>query len=364
MKKSNKFFLLLLVLTSYILTGWAQQLRITGKIGGYTDANVTLISIMGDTIASIPAQKGNFVLSAPIQAGLYNLEIGPYKETMFLNPVSISLTGYIDRENASDCDVMLSNMEDNKVLKNISLALEKDVEHYLAGSKNAVKNLPEADQPDATIDYLMGKYDYKALRAIEYSKTISNPAVAAALLLGETNLDYENLKAAYNALSLEGKQTQCGKFLKNLVDSTERSAIGAMAPDFSVVDKNGKTLKLSSLKGKPVVVDFWASWCGPCRKEMAYLKKINKLFDGRVQFLSVSLDDNRDKWLQASEEEQIPWLSYWDEAGFNKSRPRYLYSFNAIPFILVIDRNGRIVAKNKMRIELLKILHNITRTKK
>jgi len=120
------------------------------------------------------------------------------------------------------------------------------------------------------------------------------------------------------------------------------------APDFTLTDTSGNTVSLSSFKGKYVLVDFWASWCGPCRRENPNVVKVfNKFRDKNFTILSISLDrpDAKDKWLDAIHKDGLTWthvsdLKYWDNEVAKQ------YGIRAIPQNLLIDPQGKIIAKN------------------
>lgn len=161
---------------------------------------------------------------------------------------------------------------------------------------------------------------------------------------------YEEGGELYDLLSDENKNSYFGQQLKRNVDALAVSALGVACPDFQVKDEEGKTVSLNSLKGDILILDFWASWCGPCRQEMKNLREQYAEFKDRgVQIMSISLDDSIDKWKQACEEEQIPWISTHDENGWKNSEIRKLFGIQAIPFIVLLDEDGNIVAKNIRR---------------
>ena len=125
----------------------------------------------------------------------------------------------------------------------------------------------------------------------------------------------------------------------------ERMKEGNPAPEFTFQNEKGKTVNIKKLKGKVIVLDFWASWCGPCRKEIPNVKKYYAEYkDKGVQFLSVSIDAKKDAWTKALKEEQMPWMQGWTpDAG---RAVMNTYQFGGIPFIILIDKDGNIYRKN------------------
>ncbi|MCB0505601.1 MAG: AhpC/TSA family protein [Cyclobacteriaceae bacterium] len=138
-------------------------------------------------------------------------------------------------------------------------------------------------------------------------------------------------------------------FIQDLVKQMEiagRTAVGKVAPEIALPTPDGEILKLSSLRGQVVLVDFWAQWCKPCRKENPnVVAAYNKYHDKGFTVYGVSLDRTKDKWVQAIEEDGLTWNHVSDLNYFNSEAAK-AYGIDAIPFSILLDRNGVVVAKN------------------
>lgn len=151
------------------------------------------------------------------------------------------------------------------------------------------------------------------------------------------------IDSLYNTLGDNVKQSQLGRNLADKIARLKAVNIGAQAPDFTLPTVDGGEFRLSDLRGKIVLLDFWASWCGPCRGELPNVKKIyEKHHADGLEVVGISLDKDRDKWLKAIEEEELPWIQVSSLQAFDCAVAKQ-YSIQAIPRLFIIDREGKII---------------------
>ena len=142
--------------------------------------------------------------------------------------------------------------------------------------------------------------------------------------------------------------------------SSIKTAIGSQAPEIALNNPDDKPLALSSMKGKVVLIDFWASWCGPCRAENPnVVKAYNKYKAKGFDIFSVSLDKDVNKWKQAIQADHLTWPNHVSDLKAWSSSVVQLYSFNSIPTNVLIDKNGIIIAKNLRGEDLEKKLSEV-----
>ncbi|HEU4551379.1 MAG TPA: TlpA disulfide reductase family protein [Chitinophaga sp.] len=160
--------------------------------------------------------------------------------------------------------------------------------------------------------------------------------------------DVDVVQPLFEALSAQVRQTAPGRRYGAYLARLARTAIGKTAPEIALPDTAGKVIKLSSFRGKYVLIDFWASWCGPCRAENPVVVKAYEKYKSKgFEILGVSLDKETSKaaWIKAIRDDQLTWpqvsdLKYWNSAVADD------YGVRAIPQNFLLDPQGKIIAKN------------------
>ncbi len=286
------------------------------------------------------------------EAGFYNvnfynrqsINIMLYKSNVELNVDGNNPQGFVQIKGSPDHDLisqvqMMMNQSQNGPEM---MALQAEFEKAVAANDNQK----------------VAMLQNKAMSLVEKGKTQlvallkQQPASLALFnLLQDPNLvdKDNNLDLFVQSAEKFKKDWPTSPFTKELVSMTEKikvTAVGQLAPEIALPNPSGQIVKLSSLRGKYVLIDFWAKWCGPCRKENPNVVRAYHRFKSKgFEVFGVSLDRNKQEWMQAIQEDGLVWTQVSDLQYFNSQAARD-YNIQAIPFSILLDKDGKIIAKN------------------
>ena len=269
-------------------------------------------------------------------------------------------------------DINKTKIADSKITGSKS---QMDYEAYQTGFKDIEKELPQikmelrnarAQRDMAKQESLNNRLENIENKKIEYTintiKENDDNYFSLFLLRSELDnpkIDIEKFMDVFNGLSSDLKTSKAGTDIKtkldNLYSAYQKRAhleIGKIAPNFEAPAPDGKMISLNDIKGKVTIIDFWAAWCGPCRRENPNVVKVyNKYHDQGLEIIGVSLDGTRSQkdpkklWMDAIAKDNLTWHQVSNLKYFNDPVAQ-LYNISSIPATYILDKDGKIVAKN------------------
>lgn len=284
---------------------------------------------------------------------------------LILEPGDIKVT--LDKDT-----IYKSRVSGTKNNESLAAYLDKDIKVRKKQQEFAKRMMPRyqeamSKQDTAAINQIQeeGKKIYKQHEDLAREQIKSDPDSFITVLLltqflnAPENAEMPFVEKSYNALSQELKDTKEGKKIKKALDrykkdtdAKKKTEVGSKAPDFKAPDVNGKPVSLYASLGKVTVIDFWASWCPPCRKEATAMASLYAEFHGAgLNIVGVSLDGDKAAWQKAIAEDKRVWTDISNLKSWEDPIAR-AYALQSIPAIFVLDAKGTIVAKDLHGAEL------------
>lgn len=339
-------------------TNGSGNYAIQGKLSNASSLGNILLFEMGeqqmvarDTAAIGP--DGTFAFEGKVEEPtLYRIALQNQQQNgimLVLDNVKINLEA-----DASDINstAKIEGSDDTKLFQQ----LDKLVTDIRKDQQKLEENFSQAMQEGRVEDAEAMKEEYAALGQRIKNFIRQNPhsvvsAFGTASLVDPVN-DFVFADSMYNVFSEKIPNSKYTAMLNDRLKKHRSTAIGSLAPDFSLPTPDGGSVSLSSLRGKYVLIDFWASWCGPCRQENPNVVRMYNAYKGKgFEIFGVSLDQSRDKWLKAIADDKLSWPHVSDLKGW-QSAAASLYGIEAIPQTILLDKEGKIIAKGLRGAEL------------
>jgi len=325
--------------------GFSLKGKITGADGKtYVLAKVENRKLAGIDTAAVEDGAVEFygILAYPQQ--LYIVESGQQRPVMMFFGENSDMTfeGSVD----SLALVEVEGSEANKVF----IAYNKSMEKYNEQNKQLMQKYQQAQmtKDQKAIEEVYAEYDDMMAKKNADAKEIikANPKSPVSLYLVQADFmmsGYEDLNEVFSVLDTTLATVPGYKEIKDYLDVMAKVQEGKVSPDFTVPTIDGKEVSLSSLKGKYVLLDFWASWCKPCIGEIPFMQKAYKTYKHKgFEIFSVSVDKDPAAWKKAVKDHGMTWLQGHDTQDISHTE----YGVMSIPTTLLLDKDGVIIAKN------------------
>lgn len=273
------------------------------------------------------------------------------KIAFILDQGNVNFTIYKD----SIAKSKIGGTADNEALQNFNVfsqQVQQKMQDFQLANADKMKTA-QTNNDAVTIQKLMSEFEILQKELINYTSTFpeKNPTSFLSVLLldnmfNQPEVDIKKIKTVYGILTAKLQKTKLGLSVKAKIDNYKDLSVGNVAPDFSGPTPDGKSLSLKQAMGKVTIIDFWASWCGPCRKENPNVVALyNEFHEKGLNIIGVSLDKDGSKWKEAIAKDALAW-SHVSNLQFWTDPIAVLYNIKSIPATYILDEKGVIIATN------------------
>ena len=320
--------------------------KVTGTVEGMPDGKAIIATVNGsslDTLAKADVKNGSFEFTGNVSepTGAYIMVIGQRGAIPFmLENANITV-------NAGQAGLTVTGSEGQKIYDQfMAINTTTQQEAMKLQQEYQAANGDQAKMQAVQEAYAKLMTDAQA-KETELIKAHPDSYVSTFVIVSSMGqMEYEQLKERYNLLGEKAKASAQGKAIAAQIAKLESTAIGQIAPNFTITTPEGESISLYDIKGKVKLIDFWASWCGPCRGENPHVVEIYKEYHPKgLEIFGVSLDNNKEAWVKAIADDGLVWKHGSDLKGW-QSAPAQLYSVSGIPHTVLLDENNKIIAKN------------------
>ncbi len=341
-----------------------QNIVLQGKIENPSAGNIVLEEIQNNS--AVPVDTFELAADNSFKENLKVTEPGFYRLNLYGKQYVTLILDNEDVQIVADMNSMqpakVEGSEDTDYLEKINNIVRSNQEEVRALEQQFL----EARKNDEQARMKALQEDYLAMEATKREKVknaMRGMNSSIAQIYGVNYLDKEGDFPFLDSLATRLKNDLPeSKYVKDFtqgVDAMRATVVGQIAPEISLPNPEGEVKKLSDLRGNVVMIDFWAAWCGPCRRENPNVVKMyEKYHDKGFEIYGVSLDRKKEDWVKAIEKDGLSWTQVSDLSYFNSEAAKD-YSVNAIPATVLLDKEGRIIARNLRGEELEKKLEEI-----
>ena len=363
---SMKKYLFILLVGAILAscTGNKDQFTIKGKVNGVDTGMIYLQKFDVDQwvkVDSSKLEKGAFSFKG--SAALPEMWHIVMDEKQIILPVFVENAGIKVEIYVDSLDKSLITGSPSHDIYQKYLTMNESV--YKKMDENTMEWKKARDANDSATmkrtDSISNELDKEMKKQLQDFARANNKTVVSPYLVIRNSWQFElpDLEELFAAMDTSLNGSQYVLALKKRIEILKRVEIGQMAPDFTLNDTTGAPVALSSLKGKVLLVDFWASWCSPCRAENPNVVKAYQAYHKKgFDVLGCSFDQNREKWLKAIMNDKLTWTNVSDLKGWGNAAGK-LYGINSIPANVLLDKDQKIIGRNLRGADLMKKLEEI-----